>query len=61
MVSYLETMAQWAAARALRWREERGAMTTTEVVLLTVGIATIVLVVVATIQGYLNGKLAQLH
>ncbi len=59
MIGYLETMAQWAAARFLRLREERGA-TTVELVLWIVALAGIIIGLVAVLKTYLDGKLGQL-
>lgn len=59
MTGFVETMAQWAAARALRWREDRGA-TTVEIVLWTVGLAGIIVVLLAALKAYVDGKLGSL-
>lgn len=60
MISYYRTMAQWMMARVSRLRDDRGSASV-ENVLWIVGIAAVVVAVVAWITTYVMGKLAQLH
>lgn len=59
MTGFVETMVQWAAARALRWREERGA-TTVENVLWIAGLAAIITALLVGLKAYVDGKLGSL-